>query len=89
MEVERSMSERRALHRLVDTLPEQDLPVAARVLEALQATADPVLRALLSAPVDDEPDEDDLDGGLSEARREALEGKGISHEEAKRELGLE
>lgn len=76
------------MHRLVDNLPEQDLPVAARVLEALGATSDPVLRALLTAPKDDEHDEDDADGGLSEARREAQEGKGISHEDVKRELGL-
>jgi hypothetical protein len=82
------MSRRDALHRLVDDLPEQDLPVAARVLEGLRATGDPVLRALLSAPIDDEPDTEDLDGGLSEARREAREGKTLSHEEVKRELGL-
>ncbi|HEX3551600.1 MAG TPA: hypothetical protein VIA62_00045 [Thermoanaerobaculia bacterium] len=82
------MNGRKALHRLIDDLPEQDLPVVVRVLEALRATSDPVLRALLSAPVDNERDEDDVDGGLSEARREAREGKGISHEEVKRELGL-
>lgn len=82
------MGGRKALHRLIDDLPEQDLPVAVRVLEGLRATSDPVLRALLTAPLDDEPDEDDADGGLSEARREAHEGKGISHEEVKRELGL-
>lgn len=87
-EEEASMNGRKALHRLIDDLPEQDLPVVVRVLEALRATSDPVLRALLSAPVDNERDEDDVDGGLSEARREAREGKGISHEEVKRELGL-
>lgn len=82
------MGRRQALHRLIDDLPEQDLSVATRVLEALRATSDPVLRALMSAPLDDEPDDDDADGGLSEARREAREGKGLSHEEVKRELGL-
>jgi hypothetical protein len=82
------MSGRKALHRLIDDLPEQDVPVAVRVLEALRATSDPVLRALLAAPLDDEPDQDDADGGLSEARREVREGKGLSHEEVKRELGL-
>lgn len=83
------MGGRKALHRLIDDLPEQDLPVAARVLEGLRATSDPVLRALQTAPLDDEPDTDDVDGGLSEARREAAEGKGISHDDVKRELGLE
>ena len=82
------MSRRQALHRLIDDLPEQDLSVATRVLEALRATSDPVLRALVSAPLDNEPDEDDIDGGLTEARREAREGKGLSHDEVKRELGL-
>jgi hypothetical protein len=89
VEEEMAMSGKEALHRLIDDLPEQDVPVAVRVLEALRATSDPVLRALLSAPLDDEPDTDDMDGGLSEARREAAEGKGISHDEVKRELGLE
>lgn len=57
-----------------------------RVLEALRATSDPVLLALLSAPIDDEPDNDDFDGGLSEARREAREGRTVSHEEIKKIL---
>ena len=43
---------------------------------------------MLSAPVDDEPDNDDFDGGLTEARREAEQGLGISHEDVKRDLGI-
>lgn len=82
------MTRREALHRLIDDLPEQEIPTAARVLEALRATADPVLRILSSAPVDDEADDDDFDGGLTEARREADESQEISHEEVKRRLGL-
>jgi len=76
------MKAREDLHQIVDALPENELPTAQRVLEALRVTGDPVLRALFSAPVDDESDEDDLDGGLSEARREAGEGQVVSHEEA-------
>jgi hypothetical protein len=82
------MTARESLHHLVDELPESDLGTAARVLEALSATGDPVLRSLLAAPADDEPDEDDRDGGLSEARSEALGGSTISHDEVKRLLGL-
>ena len=82
------MTVREALHRIVDDLPDSELPAARRVLGALRATADPVLQALLSAPADDEPDDYDFDGGLTEARREARQGLGISHEDAKRELGL-
>ncbi len=34
------MAAREALHRLVDSLPENDLPTAARVLEALSHSPD-------------------------------------------------
>jgi hypothetical protein len=46
-------------------------------------------RGLLSAPADDEPDREDADGGLTEARQELARGEGISTEELRRELGLE
>ena len=82
------MTAREALHQLVEELPEGDLHTAARVLQGLHATSDPVLRTLLAAPPDDEPDEDDRDGGLSEARAEARAGTTISHDEVKRLLGL-
>ncbi len=82
------MTARQALHHLVDDLPEPDLSTATRVLEALSLTADPVSRSLASAPLDDEPDDDDFDGGLTEARQEADQGKLLSSEEVKRQLGL-
>jgi len=71
------MSPREALHQLVDDLPEMDLPTASRVLEALRDTSDSVRRALDHAPMDDEPDADDADGGLTEARRDAEAGCGL------------
>ena len=40
------------------------------------------------APLDDEPNTDDEDGGLTEARRELARGEGISTEELRQELGL-
>lgn len=83
------MTARQALHQIVDDLPDRELEIATRILAALRATADPVLRSLLSAFPDDEPDNDDHDGGLSEARREARDGLSVSHEDARRELGLE
>lgn len=82
------MSSRETLHRLIDNLPEQDVPTATRVLEALRATGDPVRWALDNARLDDEPDQDDFDGGLTEARQEAEAGRGISTEELRRRLGL-
>jgi hypothetical protein len=51
-------------------------------------TGDPVELTLLLAPDDDEPDADDSDGGLTEARRERDRGEGISTEELRRELEL-
>lgn len=82
------MFRRATLHRLVDSLPEEDLTTAGRLLVGLSATANAVDRALLLAPPDDEPDMDDEDGGLTEARRELARGEGISTEELRRELGL-
>ena len=82
------MADRAVLHRLVDSLPEEDLTTACRVLAGLTATADTVDRALLLAPADDEPDTDDADGGLTQARRELALGEGISTDELKRVLGL-
>ena len=82
------MTARQALHRLLDDLPDSELPVAARLLESLKENADPVLRALLTAPLDAEPAGDDFDGGLTEARRELAEGKGVAHADVMRELRL-
>jgi hypothetical protein len=82
------MTVKERLHHLVDALPETELETAARVLEALRATADPVAWALDNALLDDEPDHDDADGGLTEARAEMAAGHTIPLEQVKRELGL-
>jgi hypothetical protein len=82
------MCSRATLHRLVDSLPEEDLTIAGRLLIGLTATADAVERALLLAPPDDEPGTDDEDGGLTEARRELARGEGISTGELERKLGF-
>jgi hypothetical protein len=86
---EKAMSPREALHRLVDDLPDGDLPTASRVLEALRDTSEPVRQTLNHARLDDEPDEDDADGGLTEARKDAEAGRGLTTEELRRELGEE
>jgi hypothetical protein len=82
------MCPRATLHRLIDALPEEDLTTAGRLLVGLTATADAVQRALLFAPLDDEADTDDVDGGLTDACQEAVRDEGISTEELRRELGL-
>lgn len=83
------MSPREALHQQIDALPEEDLPIAERLLAGLSATADPVLRALALAPVDDEPETPEEREAVEKAREEAARGEWISHEDLKRELGLE
>jgi hypothetical protein len=81
--LEDAMTAKERLHHLVEVLPESEAPTATRILEALVATADPVLRAHLLAPEDDKGSElDDRDGGLAEARAEVS----LSHEEARRRL---
>jgi hypothetical protein len=82
------MCHRDTLHRIVDSLPEEDLATAGRLLVGLTVTANAVERALLLAPFDDEPDTDDDDGGLTRAREELACREGISTEELERELGL-
>ncbi len=47
------MTTKEALYRLINELPDTVLPEAERYLAALRD--DPVLRALVTAPVDDEP----------------------------------
>jgi len=74
--------------RLVNDLPEEDVKTAERMLAALVLTRDPLLQKLLTAPLDDEPDRDDADGGLTEARRETQYGNFLSLEEVRRELSL-
>lgn len=83
------MSPREKLHLYVDALPEEDLPIAERLLAGLAATAGPVASALALAPPDDEPDDDDRDGGLSEVAEESARDEWVSHEDVRRRLGIE
>jgi hypothetical protein len=76
------MPTRDTLHQLIDELPESDLATAERFLQYLRATADPVLRALLEAPLDDEPETDDERCAVHEAPGEVR-----TLEEMRRDLG--
>jgi hypothetical protein len=82
------MSTRDTLHRLLDELPESELAAAERFLHYLRTMADPVLRALLEAPLDDEPETDDERQAVQEAREELARGEVRTLEEVRRELGL-
>ena len=78
------MSVKEDLHRLVDGLPDSELLTARRFLEYLQQTnGDPVLRALLDAPDDDEPLTSDDQAALDVAWEEYRRGEGIPDEQLK------
>jgi uncharacterized protein (DUF433 family) len=68
------MMTKEGLHQLIDALPESELDEAARLLAALETT-DPVLRALLLAPEDDEPETDEERAAVDEARQAARRGE--------------
>lgn len=83
------MTARELLHEIVNKLPESELLTAARILTALEKPADSLEILLANAPLDDEPDDDDFDGGLTEARSEARSGQTSSHEDVLRRLGID
>lgn len=80
------MTIKEELHRLVDELPDSESHAAKRFLEYLRNMGDPMMRALMEAPEDDEPTTPGEDKGAEEAWQEYLRGEAISAEEAKREL---
>ncbi len=81
------MSVRDEVRRLVDELPESELPTARRLLEALHLLGrDPRQLALDLASWDDEPTTPEEDAGVAVAYEELARGEVISAEEAKRRL---
>lgn len=82
------MTIKKDLHRLVDELPKKELPVAKRYLEYLRNMGDPVLRAMLEAPEDDEPETEEERAAVAEAYEELAAGKMTPLEDVKREFNL-
>lgn len=81
---------REELHRIVDELPEQELSAAGRFLQYLyNLGSDPVLKALLEAPWDDEPETPEEMAAVHEARQQLARGEVLSDEEVWRRLGHE
>jgi Asp-tRNA(Asn)/Glu-tRNA(Gln) amidotransferase A subunit family amidase len=76
------------LHRLVDALPNGEIVAAQRFLEFLTAfnSQDPVLRAFLDAPYDDEPLTPEEAAAVDEARAEIARGEFHSWESVRAEL---
>jgi len=78
-----SMTSREELHKLVDHIPDADVAAARKILRSL---VDPVQFALMTAPLDDEPETGqeltDVEKALSDPRSD------VSLEEVLREYGL-
>lgn len=83
-----SMTTRDRLHQIVDKLPEEELDAA---LQAIEARADdPMIRRLDDAPAEDEEISPEEEAAVQEARDELAAGAPlISHDEIKREFGVE
>ena len=78
--------DRDALHRLIDALRPEDIGTAQRVLQALNASSDPLLIALSNAPMDDEAETDAERKATERARKDVREGTTLSHEDVGRKL---
>jgi hypothetical protein len=83
------MTDKATLHHLIDDLPESELVAAERFLAYLRDMADPVRRALLTAPWDDEPETEEGRQTVQEAREELARGETIPDTELWRRLGHE
>jgi len=74
--------EREETRRLLELVPDEDMPTLARIVRALVAT--PAAVSLEDAPEDDEPvTQEDIEA-QAEARADIAAGHVYSHEEAKR-----
>ena len=82
------MTTREKLHRIVDELPEEELDAALRAIET--RSDDPLIRRLESAPAEDEEISAEEEAAVQEARDELAKGSPlVSHDEIKREFGIE
>ncbi len=82
-----SSATRDELHRLVDQVPDTEIPSVARYLR--RRTRRPTLdEVLANAPIDDEPLTDADRAALARARAAAAEGQLIPHSQIRRDIGL-
>ena len=79
---------RQYLHKLIDELPEEEIQAAQRYLEFLSTCQDPLVRALESAPEDDEPITDEEREAVDEAERAVAAGDIVSDAHVRAKLGL-
>lgn len=80
--------QRDELHRLILQLPDSEVAPALRYLRYLRDLGeDPLLKKLMSAPPDDEPETEEERAGAEQARKELQTGNVLTTEEFERELG--
>jgi hypothetical protein len=80
------MTTKERLHQLVDELSEQEAEAALVIVE--RRRDDPMLHALASAPIDDEPSDAEEAASAAEALAAYRRGEGVSTEQLRDELGL-
>lgn len=74
--------ERDELRRLLERVPDEDLPTLTRIVRALAVES--AVAGLEEAPEDDEPVSQEDVEAQAEAREDMAAGRVYSHEEAKR-----
>ncbi|MDO8531298.1 MAG: hypothetical protein Q7T26_03885 [Dehalococcoidia bacterium] len=83
------MTLKEEIHRLIDVLPEKELPTVRRFVQYVRLLhEDPVFRALLEAPLDDEPETPKEAAAVRAARRALKRGDVVADADLARELGL-
>jgi hypothetical protein len=78
------IQERHEAHLLIDTLPKEKLDVVRGLLDTLVS---PLSKSLATAPVDDEPLNDETIASIEEGRRQIARGEYTTHEDMLREFG--
>lgn len=81
------MTTKEQLHKLLDELSDKEAEAALLIVE--RRRHDPMLRALASAPLDDEGTEADKDAVAAEALGAYRRGEGISPDQLRAELDLD
>ena len=80
------MATKEDLYKLVSELPDSELDAARLYLEYLRNPGDPVLKALLEAPQDDEPLSKEDEQAVSEAKEDLENGRIISSETVQEDI---
>ena len=80
------MATKEDLYKLVSELPDSELDAAKRYLEYLRNPGDPVLKALLEAPQDDEPLSKDEEQAINEATDEFKKGRVVPSEAVQKDI---